>query len=82
MRLDGRPTLPEVRAAYLDYQGPALRPFVEARRVTPAAVEACAQLAVEHRDHEGLRLARQLRRLSGDQRRDLKKSLTTGKSVL
>jgi len=75
VRLDQRPTVPEVRAAYLDYRGPALRPFVEARAATAATIEECERLAVEHRDHEGLRLARSLRRLSGDQRRDLKRSL-------
>jgi len=78
MRLDQRPTLPDVRAAYLDYRGPALRPFVEARAVTAATLEECERLAVEHRDGTGLRLALRLRRLSREQRRGLRACLGRG----
>ena len=75
MRLDQRPTVPEVRAAFLAYEGSALRPFVEARAVTAAVLEECEAIAVERRDPEGLRLALRIRRLSGDQKRGLRASL-------
>lgn len=81
MRIDPRPTLPELLPAFLAYGGPALRPFLTAPHVTESVLADCAALAVEYCDSEGLRLARSLRRLSGDQRRDLKKSLTAPKSL-
>jgi hypothetical protein len=72
MRIDPRPTLPEVLPAFQAYEGAALRPFLVSPATTEAVLEACDRAAVEHRDPEGLRLARRLRRLSGAQRRGLR----------
>lgn len=75
MRLDPRPTVPEVAPAVRAYRGEALRPFLEARKVTRERLMECMELAVERGDHEGARLARTLLRLSRQQRRVLRRAL-------
>jgi hypothetical protein len=75
MRLECRPTVPEVEPAFRAYSGEALRPFLEARRLTRERVAECVELAVERRDAEGTRLARMLFRLSAAQRQALRRTL-------
>ena len=58
------------------YEGEALRPFLDARRVTQERITECAEFAVERGDREGVRLARTLLRLSARQRRELRQALT------
>lgn len=81
MRLDPRPTLPEIEPAFRAYSGEALRPFLAARRVTEERLVECAELALAGRDTEGLRLARLLVRLSPIQRQALKRDLTDSRTV-
>ena len=77
MRLDARPTLPELRPAFVAYSGPALVPFLRARHVTQERLAECVEIAVTARDAEGARLARLLFRLSANQRQELRRSLLT-----
>ena len=78
MRLDRPATIPELEPAFRAYSGEALRPFLDARRLTRERVAECVELAVERRDAEGTRLARMLFRLSVAQRQALRRTLKGG----
>lgn len=75
MRLDFRPTVPEVEPAFRAYSGEALRLFLDAPALGDELLNECLELALAQRDREGARLARVLCRMSVSQRGDLRRRL-------
>jgi hypothetical protein len=75
MRLDPRPTVPEVLPAFRSYRGEALRPLTSSH-LTAERIADCATAALERGDREGVRLARILLGMSRAQRQQLRKGLT------
>jgi hypothetical protein len=75
VRLDRPLTLPELEPAFRAYSGEALRPFLEARRLSAETLAECGELAIERCDREGARLARILVRLPRRKREALRRAL-------